>query len=267
MTSVQKRPRDRSNNVPTSSENATGDSLVEDRSDVTKDGDNAVEPSTASKDGNVFFGESSSLNFVTPDMQTSPASDSQREVQSAAFSHPIADHIKGKIRSTTAESSEQSNSLTVKYLRHQEALLFPEKEHCEPVFQAYFRWFHPCFPILDRYQTAELYLQEKLSPILFHSILFVGVAYCSDQDIQRLGFNDIGEAKQHFYRKAHALFNSGWESNRFTVLQAVFLMSFVRTQLFSVHNVRHWLGIAVTLAQELGLHRSYVLHEINMMQV
>ena len=128
--------------------------------------------------------------------------------------------------------------------------------HCAPVIHAYFRWFHPCFPVLDRYATARLYLRGELSPLLLNAILFVGSGYCDVEAVCRLGFKDVGEAKAQLYYKARVLFDADWETDNLVVLQSLFLMSFWRAPPLGVKNIRYWLGSAISLAQDYGFHRS-----------
>jgi hypothetical protein len=127
------------------------------------------------------------------------------------------------------------------------------------IFEAYIEWFHPCFPVLDRAETAHLLATGKLSPLLYQAIMFVGSTYCDESSVLRIGYRGRGEARAQLYDRARLLFDAEIESDVFIVIQAAFLLSFRRVGPTEMKDVRYWLNIAVTLAQSHGLHRSYVV--------
>lgn len=145
---------------------------------------------------------------------------------------------------------------TLRYLHEEGALTFPELSSCMPAFIAYFERFHPAFPVLDREETARRISARTLSPILMHSILFIGATYCDDGTITDMGFRDRAEAKYRLYSKARILFQSDWERDHITLIQSLFLISFWRGGPSDVRDVRYWLGIVISLAESQGLHRS-----------
>jgi hypothetical protein len=142
-----------------------------------------------------------------------------------------------------------------RYLQDEGVFSFPTPEDCFPLLQAYFHWFHPCFPIIDRSEFARLYSIGKLSPLLLNALLFVGATYCDEDAIQRLALGGRRDAKNLLYNKVKLLFEAEWETDIFTTVQAVFLLSFRRPGPADFKDVRYWLGVATTLAQSCGLHR------------
>lgn len=150
----------------------------------------------------------------------------------------------------------ESTSPKYRYLQSEGAFNFPAQDDCLAILHAYFLWFHPCFPILDRAETANLHAQCKIPPLLLQSLLFIGATYCDENIIQRIGFKDRREAKSILYNRARLLFEAEVELNKIVTLQAVFLLSFRRTGPSDTKDVRYWLSIAITLAQSYGLHRS-----------
>lgn len=168
-------------------------------------------------------------------------------------------------RGTTPQSQYNPSALTnvihlsrgaERYLRDEGALTFPTLQTCLPVIQAYFEWFHPCFPILDRPSLARRLTTMDISPLLFQAMLFIGTTYCDEEAVVAMGFRDRSEAKSLLYTRARLLFHADWEKDQITLLQALFLLSFWRGEPSDVRDVRYWLGVAITLAETCGLHRS-----------
>lgn len=169
-----------------------------------------------------------------------------------------------KAASTPQSHSDASPSTNVihlsqgteRYLREEGALTFPSLQTCLPVIQAYFKWFHPCFPLLDRPGIAGKLVSMDISPLLFQAMLFIGATYCDEEAIVSMGFRDRSEAKSLLYTRARLLFHADWEKDQITLIQSLFLMSFWRGESSDVRDVRYWLGAAITLSETCGLHRS-----------
>lgn len=144
----------------------------------------------------------------------------------------------------------------MRYLQDEGAFDVPDLQTCLPAIKAYFTWFHPCFPILDRADIARRLSDQTISRILLHGMLFIGATYCDDATIAAMGFADRSEAKRKFYSSARVLFHADWETDRLALIQAIFLMSFWRGKPEDVRDVRYWLGVVLTVAEAHGLHRS-----------
>lgn len=207
----------------------------------------------ASGGSSLFFGES---NFLT--LVPSGRSGTQPAAEKGRLSFPMNP-------ASTPQSNQQSSPSTGvihlsqgtdRYLRDEGALSFPSLQTCLPVIQAYFKWFHPCFPVLDRPSIARRLTTMDISPLLFQSLLFIGATYCDEEAIVAMGFRDRSEAKSLLYTRARLLFHADWEKDQITLIQGLFLMSFWRGKSSDVRDVRYWLGVAITLAETCGLHRS-----------
>lgn len=202
----------------------------------------AAVPAVA-ENGNLFFGESNFLTLVPSGPQ-----ETQRKGGKERLSFPL-NHPNPPLMTGVSPGTER-------YLNEEGALTFPPFATCLPVVQAYFKWFHPCFPVLDRPATARKFAAMDLSPFLFQAMLFIGATYCEEAAVVAMGFRDRTEAKSLLYTRARLLFDADWEKDRITLIQGVFLMSFWRGGSSDVRDVRYWLGVVITLAETLGLHRS-----------
>lgn len=208
---------------------------------------------TPERGNTFFFGESNLLTYVTaPPYGSDPASNAgfaHKQRMSYSLSTTPRQHMEN-ITSSHVESTREN------YLRMNGALDFPELENCLPAIKAYFSWFHPCFPILDRAETARRISSGDISPLLLQSLLFIGVNYSDERSVLLMGFKDRTEAKYLLYNRAKLLFEADWEQDHITTLQSLFLMSFWRGSRSSARDVRYWLGTAITQAQLCGFHRS-----------
>ena len=213
-------------------------------------------PQTQDTESTLFFGESNFLTCVAGPGAQLPQSASTIAPQ-VRMSYPITDTINDR---TSELFAATGNPLKAKYLLNEGAFTFADNDVCLVVLQAYFEWFHPCFPILDRFDIYEQHKLGQISPLLFQAILFVGASYCNEDAVRRMGFKDCPDAKQHLYNRAKVLYDSDWENNKVTILQSLFLISFWRAGPLNVKNTRYWLGAAISLAQSRGFHRSYVFN-------
>ncbi|KAG6362108.1 hypothetical protein INS49_010337 [Diaporthe citri] len=191
----------------------------------------------ASGGSNLFFGES---NFLTLVPSKRPGVPDNEEPHNGRMSFSI------KAASTPQSHSDASPSTNVihlsqgteRYLREEGALTFPSLQTCLPVIQAYFKWFHPCFPLLDRPSIARQLVSMDISPLLFQAMLFIGATYCDEGAIVSMGFRDRSEAKSLLYTRARLLFHADWEKDQITLIQSLFLMSFWRGESSDVRDVR-----------------------------
>ena len=95
-----------------------------------------------------------------------------------------------------------------------------------------------------------------VSPLLLQAMLFVGALHCDDHVLTELGYGARHRAKFLFYSRAKDIYDSDFERKKITVIQALFLMSFMRAGALLEKDTRHWLGAAISLAQSKALHRS-----------
>lgn len=155
---------------------------------------------------------------------------------------------------STEESLERRRKSLQDRLIRESALVFPSPATCDVLLQAYFEWFHPCFPILDRPKVQSEYEHNTISPLLLQAMLFIGVSLCSDAALHTTGYHDRYQAKGVFYQRAKEIYDVGWENDTIIKLQSIFLMSFWRGGPHEERDVRFWLGAAISLAQKKGMH-------------
>lgn len=206
----------------------------------------------------VFLGESSPLTCVIDEGRTrSPDNVQLRGMPRTRLRYPISER-----RDVTRIRDEALNSYKEKLeeqLLQNGSFSFPPEETREALLQAYFTWFHPCFPILDRKAIHDAYEQDSLSPLLFQAVLFIGVSLCPDLALTRAGFHVRYTAKFLFYSRARAIYDADCEPDKIVKLQALFLLSFWRGGPSEDRDTRFWLEVGIGLAQKRGMHVMYVI--------
>ncbi|BCS28550.1 Zn(II)2Cys6 transcription factor [Aspergillus puulaauensis] len=143
------------------------------------------------------------------------------------------------------------------HLESNGALSFPPEATVNALLKAYFTWFHPCFPIVDRVAICRAKAQTGLNgipPLLLQAMLFIGVSLCDDETFARTEFPVRYRAKFLFYSRARAIYDADAEANPIVKLQALFMLSSWRGGPGEERDVRFWLSIAVSLAQKRGMH-------------
>ncbi|KAI6750486.1 hypothetical protein HG530_014767 [Fusarium avenaceum] len=200
----------------------------------------------------VFFGESNLLTLVPG----RPGSQNDESQTKARLLFPLNIPPRSLSECGSSTSVEHVSIGVSRYLRDEGALKLPDSQACIPALQAYFTWFHPCFPILDRADFTRKLLLSQVPHILLQSMLFIGTTYCDNTIITSMGFRGRTEAKAELYTRARLLFHADCEKDPITLIQSLFLMSFWRGDPDDIRDVRYWLGVAIGLAESHGFHRS-----------
>lgn len=203
----------------------------------------------------IFFGESNLLTSVTGRGSEANELNDPAGPEIAQSDVDVSGDVADDASRFLSRRSETKAS-KLYYLTEEGALKFPDYHDYVPVLRGYFTWFHPCFPVLDKGEVARTTESGEISPLLLNSILFVGITYCDDSTINRVGFSERVQAKAQLYHRAKILFEADWERNPITVIQSLFLMSFWRANASSFKHVRYWLSNAISVAQDYGFHRS-----------
>lgn len=206
------------------------------------------------KDGVVhvmYMGETFNLTHLL--RQTNPES-----ARSTRKKHYVV-RFNPRNRKADAVEDECSNDSSVTiFLQQQGALTVPDVHTCYQLFRTYFDFVHPHYPILDRVEFASQYADPSNPPsyLLLQSVLFMAAGHCELSVLHEAGFNTRYHARKTFFQRAKALYDNDHEPNKVTIVQAVFLMSFWWNGPMDQKDTWHWLGVAISLALTLGMHRS-----------
>lgn len=154
--------------------------------------------------------------------------------------------------------STRMNATELQILQTRGALSLPPQGLCDELIQAYFEWIAPIVPIINRVSFMKRYHDPENPPplLLMQAILLAGSRVC----ITPLLLDSNGSAipaATLFYQRAKALYDADYEEDRVTLVQSLVLMGWYWEDPGRVpKNVFYWNGLAATVAQGCGMHRS-----------
>ncbi|CAN6675190.1 hypothetical protein TRVA0_112S00122 [Trichomonascus vanleenenianus] len=197
--------------------------------------------STIDKDTLVFVGESSPLSFLVRHLQDS-GHVSMGNISQVKAPHPF--------------SSVSPSSASSLQLIPASAIFSLQAGVLDALVAAYFQAVHPFYPVINRQWFAEKYARNEVPQLLLNAVCFAACYHCEQLVIYRAGYSSRDKAKEAFYTEAKRLFDDEQEEDILIILQTAVLLSFYGGKPKRVWNNRSWLAIAVTIAEDLGLHRS-----------
>jgi hypothetical protein len=227
----------------------TPDTRSESQGDEAK-----IETGRPEDDAAVFLGESSSLRYVTESAPVPVSSNTAPTRHRPRLRHSVPNAVKAD--ALVPEWEAERRRARMQSLKAEGAFSFPPSDVRVSLLEAYFQWFHPHFAIVDEADLWEAHRQGTISPLLLQAMLFIGVIHCGESAISSLGWGNRHRARWMFYIRAKDIYDASYETDKTTVIQAVFLMSFWRAGALLEKDARHWLGAAISLAQTKALHRA-----------
>lgn len=172
--------------------------------------------------------------------------------------HDASEHIRD---SSNLEVIQQDihpphlDTADIAYLKAKGCFSLPSEPMLSDLVEAYLTRFHPHYSIMDKREVENCHREKKLPWILLHAIWFIGATFCDAAIIHRSEFPSRLDARRHFYQKAMALFKVGYDQDKFILLQTAIILSFWGPEIQSYWNPCSWVGLGVTFAVSLGIHR------------
>ncbi|KAG8631735.1 hypothetical protein KVT40_000875 [Elsinoe batatas] len=145
----------------------------------------------------------------------------------------------------------------IQFLRAKGAFTPPSSAGLEVLIQAFMDRVYPLYPIVDPQEFLMQHKTNTLPWILLHSVCYITATFCTDATISAAGYPDRKAARVSFQTKAKALFDIGYDSNKVVLLQSALMLSFWGGGPNSFWNFYSWLSAGVTIAETLGMHRSF----------
>lgn len=115
---------------------------------------------------------------------------------------------------------------------------------------------YPLYPVVRRDNFIEQYRSKNLPWMLLHAVCFAAATYCREELLNRAGFANRKHARLFYYKKAKAIFDVGYYTEKIVVLQSAILLSLWGGGHNHYWNYASWIGLGVTIAESLGIHRS-----------
>lgn len=132
----------------------------------------------------------------------------------------------------------------------------PDRATYEALMSCFLETYYPLYPIVNRQEFLEQYQQNRLPWLLLQASCFAAATFCPESVLHRAGYAGRRQARFSFYRKAKALFDTGYESNKIVILQSMIMLSHWGGSPNTYWNFYTWVSTAVTLAETMGMHRS-----------
>lgn len=146
----------------------------------------------------------------------------------------------------TAEKALAAEDL--EYLKAKGCFILPKES--KQLLEAYFRFVHPIFPVIDGPLLLQDYAVsgcEGINLLLLWSMFSVSASY--------LQIALRKESKEAYAHRAKLLFDLGQEPDKIVLVQSALLLSFWFADTEDVKQSWYWTSIAFGIAQTLGLHR------------
>ncbi|KAF5017654.1 hypothetical protein F66182_10404 [Fusarium sp. NRRL 66182] len=176
--------------------------------------------------------------------EVSPGSSGQNRQGLPLYVRPLPSHL---------------TPIDIEYLASKGALKIPdEKLQCE-LFRLYYQFVHPFMPILDLstflLSVTRRDASSRVSLLLFQAVMFAGVAYLDTENCVVRGYESRRSMRKDFFERVRLLYDLDAEPDRIARLQALLLMTYWYERAEDEKDTWHWTGIALSLAQILGIHR------------
>ncbi|KAH8810646.1 fungal-specific transcription factor domain-containing protein [Xylogone sp. PMI_703] len=202
----------------------------------------------------LYLGESWLLTYViqeVADGQTDSSSGSP-----SALQVPVPSSIDCKQEDVGCNSRD--DPINIEILKMKDALALPEKEISDKLIHVFFEYVYPAFPIFDRKEFSHLYETQQMPLLILNAIYSLASTLCDNDVIVKAGFPDHCTARKVFLKRTRAHYDADYETNKVTLVQAAFLLSFLWNGSMDNKDMWHWLGVSISAAQSKGLHRSTV---------
>ncbi|KAM0723159.1 hypothetical protein Q7P37_001359 [Cladosporium fusiforme] len=148
----------------------------------------------------------------------------------------------------------------ITYLQNKGALSIPNIELRNELIRCYAEVIHPFMPLLDLHDfvaTVDCHDGSKqMGILLFQSVMFAGIASVDMRHLKNAGYSSRRDARRDFFNKTRLLYDFDLEADRIPLIQSLLIMTYWYETPDDQKDSHHWMGIAVSLAQTIGLHRN-----------
>lgn len=198
----------------------------------------------------VFLGEAFSLTYVINDVLAPFLSATPNFQRRLHF--PIAEHTTDAVRSRKRKLSHDQRETLQKRGIYYELPAIQKRNFLD----LYFEWFNPAFPVLDHADFLWQSEAGELSLLVENVVLMIAVTICTAEDLAATNLPNRYAAREVFYQQARLLFDSDLDVDKLDLIIGALLLSFWWGGPDEQKDTWYWIGIATSLAQSLGMHRS-----------
>ncbi|UKZ55988.1 hypothetical protein TrVGV298_009812 [Trichoderma virens] len=159
--------------------------------------------------------------------------------------------------STAITSSHKPHEL--EYMRIQGVFSKLPDDVCDELVRCYFQHVHFFLPIIDAPAFLNEYCSNgsrNISLLLYWSMLLAAANFVDADVLQKAGFSSRKAMKTAMYERAKCLYDVDRGTDKLVLIQSVILLGFWYTDPQDHTGAWYWIGIAISLSQNIGLHRS-----------
>lgn len=146
----------------------------------------------------------------------------------------------------------------ITYLQNKGVLTIPNTKLRNELIRCYAEFVHPYMPLIDLHEFIGIIDRNEgtsqLSLLLFQSVMFASVATVDMCHLSNAGYATRRDARREFFNKTRLLYDFGLEVDRISVIQSLLLMTYWYETPDDPKDSHHWMSIAVSLSQTIGLH-------------
>lgn len=154
-------------------------------------------------------------------------------------------------------SEDILDSVELEILKLRGAFLLPSNELALDIINSYFEHVHPLMPVINRTEFMKKFKDPNDNPslMLLQAVLLCGCRVSKNpQLLDAKGSNSL--ACLTFFRRAKALYETGYESDPLSIIQTVILIgSYWEGPEDVTRNSYYWTRVGVGLAQGYGFQR------------
>ncbi|TVY37862.1 Cutinase transcription factor 1 beta [Lachnellula occidentalis] len=174
---------------------------------------------------------------------------------------PPDESLKHQLPGYLKSLPQRITSVDVDYLFAKGALSLPETSVRNALLQSYIEYVHPYMPLIDAHEVLHIIDEGtgqsgELSLLLFQAIMFAGTAFVDMEMLRKAGFSSRKSARKAFFQKARVLYDFDYELDRLALVQSLLLMTYWYETPDDQKDTWHWMGVAISLAHTIGLHRN-----------
>ncbi|GIK01983.1 hypothetical protein Aspvir_006026 [Aspergillus viridinutans] len=199
----------------------------------------------------VYYGDSFNLNYVLREM----VNPFQGDFDSSSLKLGIEELYLNHLGQSTKDQLDAHERSERSRLREMGAFQRLDKEISDALIQTIFAVVYSLCPTFDLSEFDTKYKAGKISALVLQALYFVAAAHCELSSIEKAGFSSRYMATFTFYQRAKALYDANYESDAIATVQASYLLSYWWGSPLEQKDMWHWTGLAVGLAQFLGLHQ------------
>lgn len=147
----------------------------------------------------------------------------------------------------------------IDYLAMKGALTVPDIALRNELLKAYIHYVHSYMPLLDLEDFLQTIAQNegtrRMSLLLFQAVMFAGTAFIDLRYLQAAGYSSRKAARKAFFQRARLLYDFDYEVDRISLVQSLLLMTYWYETPDDQKDTWHWMGVSLSLAHTIGLHR------------